>query len=175
MYNNFTMDHIRFNQPQNREVPGNVFKDEPRYEETRSAGKSRFKGILVALLIIVVLAGVAYGAWYWSQKKSTFVVYDVTASPYYAVFLTNGQVYFGKPVSKSRSEFVLADVYYLQVSGEDTTLSQQQSTEQRFALVKLGQEIHGPTDRLFINNQNILFYEQLSKESRAVQSIAEKK
>lgn len=161
------MDHMRFNHSPNRE--------EAKYEEpNRSTLRPRLKGILIVLLVVALISGILFGVWSMYQKKSTFVVYDVTASPYYAVFLTNGQVYFGKPVSKSRSEFILSDVYYLQASANSTQINAGQSSEQRFALVKLGQEVHGPTDRLFINTQNVLFYEQLSKDSKVVASINEK-
>lgn len=86
---------------------------------------------------------------------------------YYAVFLENSQVYFGKIVSKSEKEIILEDVYYLQAGSEvGTDLNNQQ-----FTLVKLGQELHGPMDEMFINTKSILFYERLRPNSKVVESI----
>ena len=161
------MDHMRFNQRPNREPE--------KSEDIKIPVRAKNKGIFLAIFfVVIVLGALAYGLWYMYQKKSTFVVYDPTASSYYAVFLVNGQVYFGIPVSKNKDEFILTGVYYLQVSGADTPLTQQQSSGQKFALVKLGQELHGPTDQLVINLDNMLFYEQLRKDSKVVQSIESK-
>lgn len=170
------MDQMRFgrpeHRPENREVAPSHFRDEPKYEEPRGSDKSgKFKPILFWFLGILVLLASIFGAWRFYESKQTFKLNDPNASPYYAVFLVNGQVYFGRPLRETRKEFVLTDVYYLQLSGKAGELAAGPEGEQRFALVKLGQEVHGPTDVLFINRQNILFYEQLSKESKVVESI----
>ena len=157
------MDNMRFGQPNRPQEISSVLS---------SSKKPRHKFFSkILFLVLIIILGLIFAGFY-IYSKTNDIVFDRTASPYYAVFLTNGQVYFGKPMSKNKTEFVISDVYYLQLSGESTTPStQKQLAEPKFKLVKLGEEIHGPVDTLFINRSNILFYEQLRKDSKVVQSI----
>jgi hypothetical protein len=41
----------------------------------------------------------------------------------------------------------------------------------QFQLIKLGNELHGPTDKMYINRSQVLFYEQLRKDSQVVVNI----
>lgn len=125
------------------------------------------KFVIVSLIVIVV-----GGMFLAKDKISLFSRAD--SSLYYAVFLTNGQVYFGNLKTSSDEEFVLTDVHYLQLENEGET-AQTQLSESRFSLIKMGNEIHGPTDELFINKDSILFYEKLRDDSKVVDSIKQSK
>lgn len=86
-----------------------------------------------------------------------------------AVFLSNGQVYFGN-ISKMSPEIItLEKIYYLQTSGPLQAGGDQQA--QDLALVKLGSELHGPTDAMMINRDQILFIETLKSDSKVVKAI----
>lgn len=96
---------------------------------------------------------------------------DVTK--YQAVFLTNGQVYFGKVADVNSQTLVLENIYYLRSNsalqtGEASTTSQLAGD---FALIKLGNEIHGPQDRMSINLSQVLFTEDLKDSSKVVEAI----
>jgi len=85
---------------------------------------------------------------------------------YQAVFLTNGQVYFGKISSHDESYVELVDIYYLQVKpvlqqGDENNNKNANPQEQKseISLVKLGNELHGPLDRMMINKDQIVFVE----------------
>lgn len=132
------------------------------------APKRKSKWHRVILLVIVLIAVVGFWSWEDLQNNNPPTAYS-------AVFLSNGQVYFGKMVRHTGDEIILNDVYYLQVSqgnmeGGINTV-QETLTEPSFSLVKLGQELHGPTDELFINTYHVLFYETLRDDSNVVQSI----
>ena len=98
---------------------------------------------------------------------------------YQAVFLTNGQVYFGKVNSFDPSYIELIDIYYLQVKpvlqqGDEensnrNSNSQQQKSE--ISLVKLGNELHGPMDRMMINKDQVVFVEDLKNDSKVTDAI----
>lgn len=118
----------------------------------------------VWFLIILIICGLGF---LFAEKKG--LLSKQNPDLYYAVFLTNGQVYFGNLQSKTKSEIVLNNVYYLQLENEGSV--QDQLAESRFTLVKMGNEIHGPKDELFINRDNVLFYETLRDDSRVVESI----
>lgn len=105
---------------------------------------------------------------------------------YQAVFLTNGQVYFGKMTPLNRSYMALQDVYYIQQDtpvveegqtteeGNDVQALQQQA-ESQFAVVRLGEELHQPQNGLVINTKQILFWENLQGDSRVIEAIREEK
>ncbi|MDP2708600.1 MAG: hypothetical protein Q8O93_00895 [bacterium] len=97
-------------------------------------------------------------------------------SKYQAVFLTNGQVYFGKVTDANSQTLVLEDIYYLRSSQSLQTSDGQPAVEpaeaDNFSLVKLGNEIHGPEDRMNINLSQVLFVEDLKNSSKVVEAIA---
>jgi len=97
----------------------------------------------------------------------------VKTSQFQAVFLTNGQVYFGKIKSQSKDSVNLTDIYYLQVQQqvqpEDKNKTAQ--TDQQLSLAKLGGELHGPEDSMYINRDQVLFWENLKDDGKVVQAI----
>ncbi|MDO8463235.1 MAG: hypothetical protein Q7S96_03105 [bacterium] len=118
----------------------------------------------VAVAAVVVLALVVFGV--------VSVPGATPPSAWSAVFLTNGQVYFGHLTERTRESLVLRDVYYLQVS---PSLQQRDAGQPEpppnVALVKLGSELHGPTDEMQINREHVLFTESLRDNSTVVQGI----
>jgi len=117
------------------------------------------------LIILIILAG----GWMWRQGSISGFDKD-----YQAVFLSNGQVYFGKVEKNNKAEVVLEDIYYLQVTRplQQTQEGQEQANPQgELSLVKLGNELHGPTDAMHINRDQILFIEDLKDDSNVFQAI----
>jgi hypothetical protein len=100
-------------------------------------------------------------------------------SGYQAVFLTNGQVYFGKLSGINGKYATLTDIYYLQVttppglqgSAQQTAAQQQQQQQAKLELVKLGKELHGPVDSMKINRDQILFFEDMTEDGQVMQAI----
>jgi hypothetical protein len=126
--------------------------------------------------VLVVAMGLAAAVGYKLVKK----FHDF--GEYQAVFLTNGQVYFGK-LDFEHKWAVLHDIYYLQKTEQlqqavgaapaDPNLLPSNPSNQQFQLVKLGTELHGPEDEMFIDRDKILFWENLRDDSRVVQKIKE--
>lgn len=88
----------------------------------------------------------------------------IPQSKWQAVFLQNGQVYFGKLSETDSAYLALSDVYYLRSAAD-----LQQNTS--LNLVKLGGELHGPEDTIYVPKASVLFWENLKDTSRVVQSI----
>ncbi len=123
------------------------------------------KAILLVVLAVIIVAAAIY---FVTLRSNSLSFLD---ADYQAVFLTNGQVYFGQ-VDKKASGFVLvSDMYYLQ----NQTIGIAETAGQDVALIKLGNEVHGPTDAMYINQERILFIEDLQNGSRVVQAIEEYK
>ena len=86
-----------------------------------------------------------------------------------AVFLTNNQVYFGHLEDYDRGYVRLRRVYYLRVA--ENLQQGGPDTNSNLNLVKLGGELHGPEDAMFIPKDKIQFWENLKPSSPVVQSI----
>ncbi len=126
--------------------------------------------ILVVSLIFAAIA--VTGTIFTSAYRSITTEDPVKDGQYQAVFLDNGQVYFGK-LSGARGDYVkLSDIYYLQVQqtiqpdGQATAADQQQ-----ISLAKLGNELHGPEDEMYISNSKITFWENLKVDGQVTEAI----
>jgi hypothetical protein len=126
--------------------------------------------IVSTVLGLIVLVAMIFGSYYfYTQSQSS-----PYQNGYQAVFLSNDQVYFGN-ISKENDGWVnLEDVYYLKVEQKlqgqtDMPTSSQSSSE--ITLKKLGNELHGPKDKMKINKKQILFIEHLSQDSKVVSAI----
>ncbi|MBI2050923.1 MAG: hypothetical protein HYT31_03885 [Parcubacteria group bacterium] len=143
-----------------RSTPKAAFPREPR-----PGGGSQSFGIFL-LAIVVVAAG-----FFWMKQTNQ----SSYGEEWQAVFLTNGQVYFGQVKKQNRVELVLKEIYYLQVTRplQQTAEGEEQANPQgELSLVKLGNELHGPTDAMVINRDHVLFVEDLKEDSNVAQAIA---
>jgi hypothetical protein len=89
-------------------------------------------------------------------------------TPYQAVLLDSGQVYFGKIDGLATNFPVLTDVFYVQ------SQSNPQTKEVTNILIRRGKEWHGP-DRMVMNARHIVLIEPVSPDSKVAQLIAEAK
>jgi hypothetical protein len=87
------------------------------------------------------------------------------ATPYQAVLLTNGSVYFGHLQDYGGRRPVLIEVFYI-VSQTNSETKQVNNV-----LVKRGKELHEP-DRMYINLNQILFVAPVATGSKFAQLIA---
>ncbi len=119
----------------------------------------RLRCVVVSSLCLVLLLCGGCG---FSDKKPKF------DSEYQAVFLSNGQVFFGKIENAGGTYPLLKDVYYVQTKVDGET---RQPTS---ILIKRGSEWHGP-DLMYINSRQIVVIEPVAANSRVAQLIAEAK
>jgi hypothetical protein len=122
------------------------------------------------LLVAMALAGL------WFLNSRSGVSGTIDSDKYQAVFFTNGQVYFGKLKAMNGDYMRLNNIYYLQAKSTDGKESNPQEASAQDAsnvqLVKLGSEIHGPDDEMVVNKDQILFFENLKKDSNVSTTIA---
>jgi hypothetical protein len=90
------------------------------------------------------------------------------STEYQAVFLDNGQAFFGKLEGAGSKYPLLKEVYYIQ-SQQDAATKQVNSV-----LTKRGSELHGP-DVMYINASHILLVESVTPGSNVGQLIQEAK
>lgn len=162
------MDHVTVNVPvSNGRRSGN---DSPKKNKPSLGRALRNKTTAIVVGIILTLAILVFGGWtfYNSTMGSS-----IDTSKYQAVFFSNGQVYFGKLHTLNGGYMKLTDVFYLQTKTADSTKLQDAGTQSNpgVELIKLGSEIHGPTDEMIISKDQILFFENLKTDGTVTTSI----
>jgi hypothetical protein len=83
---------------------------------------------------------------------------------YQAVFLTNGQTYFGRYYDRIGAYAKIEDVYYLQ-----QVASSDPNATPGTRVVRRGRELHEPASRMLIPKSAILFIEDLTDASPIAQ------
>jgi hypothetical protein len=121
--------------------------------------------LMVALIVGLIALYVAIGG---NNNEDKYV--DKTK--FQAVFLNGGQVYFGKVHSLNDKFITIDNIYYLrvnqQVQPNQTTTN---AANQDVSLAKLGCELHGPTDVMVINRDQVLFWENLKTDGQVTKAI----
>jgi len=112
----------------------------------------------VAIALTVFIAALFFTQW-WD-----FTLPAIGRTQYQAVFLTNGQTYFGRYYDRIGAYAKIEDVYYLQ-QGEATDASGTTDTR----IIRRGRELHEPSSRMLIPKSAILFIEDLTDSSQIAQ------
>ncbi len=122
-------------------------------------------GKLAMVLVFLAIALYAGKVAYYNYYHPSFP--QPAMDGWQAVFLTNDQVYFGKLTSYSREYAVLEQIFYLRAADP----LQQGTTGPALNLVKLGGELHGPSDKMYLPKDRIMFWENLRADSQVVTAI----
>lgn len=138
--------------------------------------KKRKKGRPVLVLLFVVIVIVALGFVITRVAGNTSISAG-SSKDFQAVFLINGQVYFGHVVKETKEVVVVRDIYYLRASEPPLQQKDQegnlepQAAANDLSLIKLGNELHGPKDEMRIVRNNVLFIEDLQDDSKVTVAI----
>jgi hypothetical protein len=130
---------------------------------------------LIILIIVGIFLIISLIIFY--KPVTHFLGKTLSRQPtYWAVHLTNSQVYYGQIKSVKRDMIVLVDVYYLEpYQGQSSTSENFQLQPQNqtiYNFVKRGSSDSLLTDNvLFINRSVVLFWEKLKPESQIVKLI----
>jgi hypothetical protein len=134
-------------------------------EEITMNQKQRKKTVALSALVLVSLVFLAsYGC-----GKPSF------STDYQAVFMDNGQVFFGRLQNGGGDYPLLKEVYYIgrqAAQPAQASKENQAPPEVKNILIKRGNEWHGP-DYMYINKQHIVVIEPVSPKSRVATLIAE--
>ena len=163
-------DEIRIN---TRPAP-QMQPSQPVQQETDQKSVKMPWLVIAIVVIILAVVGFMFRDKLFGKGKDAKAP-GTNVATYQAVFLTNGQVYFGKLSNATSDYLTLNDIYYLQVGpqqGSGGTAGQSATTSQQsITLVKLGQELHGPVDEMHISRSQVLFYEDLKDDGQVVKAI----
>lgn len=143
--------------------------------EVKAPSRPYWTRPLVVLVVLIVAIAAVIGL---RPLQSAIADQAVDKNRFQAVFLTNGQVYFGKLSGISGDYVNVKNIYYLQVQqsvqpSTDKPAKNGTDGDSQVSLTKLGKELHGPTDEMHISKDQVLFWENLEEESTVVKAIKE--
>jgi len=138
----------------------------------RSSGGMLNKLLMVALLVAALgLIG------FFGVRSYHALTADsaIKSKEYQALFLSNGQVYFCKLAQVDASYVKCTDIYYLQVQQQVQPTDKNSSQSPQVSLAKLGGELHGPEDMMYVSRSQVLFWENLKNDGKVAKAIADYK
>ncbi len=156
-----------------RPAPGSAPTSGNESKGDKSGVKSSPRWLRVLWIIILfgatlLVVGVAIMLYTGGTKEDNYV----NKKQGQAVFLTNGQVYFGKITAINKQYIELVNIYYLNVSQQVQPKDADKSNSS-VSLVKLGCELHGPQDQMIINRDQVTFWENLKTDGQVSKAIAQ--
>ncbi len=120
---------------------------------------------VIGLVLLLVLG------WWLVLGRNGGVPSYIETSKYQAVFLQSGESYFGKVTSVSPDTILLTNVFYVQKSTQVDT--DKTASGDKLELIKLGNEVHGPEDKMILSRSQVLYVENLKDDGQVVQKIQE--
>jgi hypothetical protein len=119
----------------------------------------RRAGVAAAAVVALVIVALLIAAVARAVNPSDPLAASLNPRECQAVFLTNGQVYFGKMTAPGGDFYYLRHVYYLS------------TTKNARTLLRLTNDVHAPEDEVVINRASILYVENLRPSGKASQLI----
>ena len=121
--------------------------------------------IIVGIVALLLLSAILTLMFLTGDKPKT--------DRYQAVFLDNNQVFFGKLKNTTGKYLTLEEAYYTKAAElpADATAEQKAATENNVSLVKVGSEVYGPENVLKIRSEQVLFWQNLSADSKVAKAI----
>lgn len=121
--------------------------------------------VSLGVVVLIILIALAVAAIARATTSSNPLASAVKHNQYQAVFLTNGQVFFGRLTVPGGDYYYLRHVYYL--SSRAATKAGQGA----LTIQKLTKDIHGPEDLIVLNRSQVLYVENLRPNGRAAQIL----
>lgn len=122
-------------------------------------------GIALLLVAVALYAGIANPT---NESK------QINKNEYQAVFLTNGQVYFGRVTDLNSKYLILTNIFYIENTNPASSNTNTTPQTTSYTLRKLGtSELHMPEDKMVITTDTVTFWENLKDSSQVVTKIKE--
>ena len=119
----------------------------------------RVTGITTGSILVIGVAAWLLFCIPWGQQR-------ILNDRYQAVYLTSGQIYFGK-LQNSHGDFLTLKGPYIAQQKTD----EDQATHAETSLVKVTQQVYGPDDSIALSANQVQFWQNLRADSKIVQTI----
>lgn len=113
----------------------------------------------IALAVAVFIGSFAFVRW-WD-----FTLPSAGRQTYQAVFLSNGQTFFGRYYDRLGPYVKIVSAYYIQQTSDPADSSKPPESR----IVRRGGELHGPAPEMLVPKTAVLFVEDLSDASPIAQ------
>lgn len=150
------------------EQPSSESSTKTKSKRSRSVNNMKVFSVVLLYSVTILLVALAIYTFVLGGRSNNQEKF-VAADKYQAVFLNGGQVYFGKVTNANDKYMTLADIYYLKVN--QTVQPGQPPKNEDISLVKLGCELHGPYDQMVINQDQVIFWENLKDDGQVVKAV----
>ncbi len=137
----------------------------------RKSPKDYKKAILVltTLIFVLILIFTSISFWQNGTVRNTIQLLKYRGS-YQAVFLNNGQVYFGNIVELTNEYVILEDPYSIKV--QQTQADEDgETTGSEVKLLSIEDEFYKPEGYMLIERSGILLIEELQDTSQIIEII----
>ena len=123
----------------------------------------RVVGITAGSIVVLGVVAWLFFCAPWGQQR-------IMNDRYQAVYLTSGQIYFGKLQNTSGDFLTLKTPYTAQqkANGDSTTQTET-------SLIKVTQQVYGPDDSIALRIDQVQFWQNLRPDSKIVQTIESSK
>lgn len=134
---------------------------------------SRLGTLAIIFSAIVVLVALTFGLTINSSVSANKESALILPERYQAVFLdsADGQVYFGKLSVYNKDLYRLTDIFYVRVENPIQPEAANAVAQPNISLAKLGEELHGPEDYMFISRERVLYWENLKTDGKVALAI----
>ena len=112
---------------------------------------------------IAIAVAVLAAAFVFTKYWDFVITPPIGHAKYQAVFLSNGQTYFGRYLDRLGPYAKIEDAFYIQqqAAGQEPT-----GTTPELKLVRRGSELHRPDTEMLVSKDAILFVEDLKPDSQ---------
>lgn len=124
----------------------------------------RITSVVLLFSVTILLVALAASFVFGPKSEKSYIENERLQ----AVFLNGGQVYFGNITDLNDKYLRMENIFYLrvnQVVQPNQEGTQQQASQNDISLVKLGCELHRPTNEMLINRSQVVFWENLKDEA----------
>lgn len=131
-------------------------------------GKKKWSLIFTGVVLVVIAALL-----FWFMFGRSTTTQAPKSDRYQAVFLDNGQIFFGKLKNIDGTYLVLENAYYAkeQKIPENATEEQKAAILNNVSLAKVGSEVYGPEPTISIRAEQVLFWQNLADDSKVANAI----
>lgn len=168
------MDFVNNSSPQQAAPAQNAPQGHAKQTVQRRHENGKPMRIMTVVVLIFTSLIVALIALYVGLGGTNNENKYVDKTKFQAVFLNGGQVYFGKIHSLNDKFITIDNIYYLRVNQQvqpNQSTTSTTAANQDVSLAKLGCELHGPTDVMVINREQVLFWENLKSDGQVATAI----
>ncbi|HAC56223.1 TPA: hypothetical protein DCF80_01870 [Candidatus Saccharibacteria bacterium] len=116
--------------------------------------------------VVIVLVGLV--TWLWMSAPERPL-----ADRYQAVFLDNGQAFFGKLKNVTGEYLVIEEAYRAQAQDlpSDATDEQKEAVANNVSLIKVGKEVYGPENAVRVRAEQVVYWQNLTPDSKVSKAI----